>query len=235
MGLINIPSTMPQDNYEKFMDVDRQIPIFDKADAINLGLKWYKSSNRCLINHKDFDMEHPEYRWLSGGCIVYYLFKRTPCPRCHAPNKIYRTHRSDPDYICEDCRKELRWASQDIIEQARSYSASYVRNYKKQINYTCEFLDIKLDTRVLEVHHKFSVNTHPELAAEYDNMIGLYKPIHQDFHNIYGRGNNTPEQLNEYRIRNKKTHTTSKRKPAQGNSRIISTGRESRQEQTRVA
>jgi hypothetical protein len=206
VDLGNIPVTMPQDSYEKFIEVDKTIPIFTKYEAQQMGFKWYKASNKCTSIHKDFTMPHPNYRWLSGGCIVYYLFKRMPCPRCKAPEKIYRTHKGDPDYICEDCRRELRWASIEEINQARAYAAPYVRKYKKEIDYTCEILDLQCVPNFFEVHHKLSVNIHPELAAEFDNMVGLYKPIHRNFHRIYGNGNNTPNQFNEYERRiNKST------------------------------
>ena len=179
-----IPLIMPQDNYEEFLEVDKKIPIFTKEEAVKEGYKWYKVGHQCSINHKDFDMLHPEYRWLSGGCMIYYLFKRTLCPRCKAPKKIYRIHYNDPDYICADCRRELKWASVDEITRARSCAATYIKKYKKQIEYKCEILKIQCEPASFEVHHKDSVNTHPELAADSNNMVGLYKPIHSNFHKI---------------------------------------------------
>lgn len=232
-----IPLRMPQNSYEEFIEKDKIIPIFTKDEAQQMGLKWYKAGNVCTSAHKNFNMPHLDYRWLSGGCIVYYLFKRTPCPRCKAPEKIYRTHRGDPDYICGDCRKELRWASIDEITQARSYAAPYVKKYKKEIEYTCEILDLQFVSTLIEVHHKSSVNTHPELAAEFDNMVGLYKPLHRNFHKIYGNGNNTPNQYNIYerRIRNKKSHRTGARVPLAYDTRACKESKRTRQEQTRVA
>ena len=50
-----------------------------------------------------------------------------------------------------------------------------------------------------EVHHLLSINTNPTKIYFEDNVIVLRKDIHQDFHNKYGRGNNTPSQFLEFK------------------------------------
>ena len=50
----------------------------------------------------------------------------------------------------------------------------------------------------LVVHHLWSFNTHPELGNDPTNMVRIHKDIHKEFHNKYRRGNNTPEQWEEF-------------------------------------
>lgn len=50
----------------------------------------------------------------------------------------------------------------------------------------------------LEVHHINSFAEFPELRLSLENGITLSKESHKEFHHIYGRKNNTLEQLQEY-------------------------------------
>lgn len=50
----------------------------------------------------------------------------------------------------------------------------------------------------LEAHHILTFAEHPELRFAIDNGITLSKKAHKEFHKIYGRKNNTREQLEEF-------------------------------------
>ena len=50
----------------------------------------------------------------------------------------------------------------------------------------------------LEVHHINNFADFPELRLDVNNGITLSKKIHREFHRIYGRHNNTREQLEEF-------------------------------------
>lgn len=50
----------------------------------------------------------------------------------------------------------------------------------------------------LSVHHIYSWNTYKNLRFEINNGITLSKSIHNEFHKIYGKGNNDMNQFIDY-------------------------------------
>ena len=50
----------------------------------------------------------------------------------------------------------------------------------------------------LQAHHILSFAKFPELRFVVDNGITLSKKMHKEFHNKYGRRNNTKEQIEEF-------------------------------------
>lgn len=66
----------------------------------------------------------------------------------------------------------------------------------KRDNYTCQ-----LSNQIggdLSVHHIYSWNTYKNLRFEINNGITLSKSIHNEFHKIYGKGNNDINQFIDY-------------------------------------
>lgn len=62
-------------------------------------------------------------------------------------------------------------------------------------NYTCQ----KYGTNnKLGVHHILNFAEYPELRFDVNNGITLSKKAHKEFHRIYGRKNNTREQIEEF-------------------------------------
>ena len=105
----------------------------------------------------------------------------------------------DLDAILENC--PTIWHLREAIMQVE-YGVSYVEAMyqKEQINPVCEITGESGD---LVNHHLDSFNTHPEKGADLDNIIRIKSEIHDEFHNIYGRGNNTREQWFEFLEKNR--------------------------------
>lgn len=64
-------------------------------------------------------------------------------------------------------------------------------------NYTCEVC--KQEGGKLNAHHLDGYDNFKELRTVLDNGITLCERCHDDFHNTYGRGNNTKSQFLEYK------------------------------------
>lgn len=53
-------------------------------------------------------------------------------------------------------------------------------------------------TSNLSAHHLESVDNNPDKMYEISNGVALRKDIHDEFHNLFGRGNNTREQFERF-------------------------------------
>lgn len=71
---------------------------------------------------------------------------------------------------------------------------------KERDNFICQKTGISGGR--LEVHHIHNFADYPELRLAIDNGITLSKKAHKDFHKIYGKKNNTKEQLLEFLTNN---------------------------------
>lgn len=63
-------------------------------------------------------------------------------------------------------------------------------------NYTCQKTGIRGGK--LRVHHINSFAEHKDLRLAIDNWITLCEEMHIRFHKLYGKSNNTKEQLNDF-------------------------------------
>lgn len=66
----------------------------------------------------------------------------------------------------------------------------------KRYDYTCQKTGIKGGKLV--AHHILNFSQYPELRFDVNNGITLSKDSHIEFHKIYGKQNNTREQLEEF-------------------------------------
>lgn len=67
--------------------------------------------------------------------------------------------------------------------------------------YVCQKTGVKGGK--LTAHHILNFSSHPELRFAIDNGITLSIEAHDEFHKIYGKKNNTREQLEEFLNKNK--------------------------------
>jgi len=79
-------------------------------------------------------------------------------------------------------------------------SSEIYRTWRKQIyerdNYTCQKYGIKGGE--LNPHHINNFSNFPKLRFVVGNGITFSEKAHKEFHKIYGRNNNTKEQLEEF-------------------------------------
>lgn len=70
----------------------------------------------------------------------------------------------------------------------------------KRDNYTCKVCGDDAGGN-LNAHHIESYYNNPDLRITLSNGITLCEKCHKDFHHIYGRGNNTQKQFDEFKNR----------------------------------
>lgn len=51
---------------------------------------------------------------------------------------------------------------------------------------------------IVKSFHMNSWDTYPEQRFKKDNLVCISEALHKEFHSLYGYGNNTKEQYNEY-------------------------------------
>ena len=117
--------------------------------------------------------------------------------------KFRQGHRGcKPCWILNRSRnKNPAWRN-DISDEERQlridrFRDKQVQKWRKGVferdNYHCQICDSTKS--YFEAHHIFSWNSCKLLRHNTDNGIMLCKSHHYDFHRIFGRGNNTKEQL----------------------------------------
>jgi hypothetical protein len=87
----------------------------------------------------------------------------------------------------------------DLTDKERKSKKSYRlhKKIKERDNYTCQLTH---KTNVdLDVHHIESWNRNEKKRFDPNNLITLDKRIHVWFHQLFGYGNNTKKQLDEFK------------------------------------
>ena len=108
--------------------------------------------------------------------------------------ELNKQYGGDLNLILKDCPHT--WEEREAKMQVW-FNESYIDGMFTKIKSTlvCEVTGEKNN---LKIHHLYSFNTHPELGNDPANMVRITGTVHDEFHNIYGRGNNTPEQWMEF-------------------------------------
>ena len=109
------------------------------------------------------------------------------CPNC-AIRYGEKNNKYNPNLTDEDRIKRRISAGESIVKWRNDV---YERD-----NYTCQCCKIR--GGVLHAHHLNGYHWYKEGRFDVDNGVTLCKTCHFDFHNKYGRADNTKEQFQEY-------------------------------------
>ena len=119
-----------------------------------------------------------------------------------SPNSFMQGHRCNNNSCCHvSGENHYRWnpnlTNEDRMKE-RKYDKDYlpfIKSVLKRDNYYCQCCHSRSK---LVVHHMDGYNWCKERRIDISNGITLCENCHKKFHKIYGYGNNTEKQWNEY-------------------------------------
>ena len=168
---------------EEFFD-----KIWSDKNNIDPFFASFNSTIECWWNCPDGKHE-PFKRSCNGS--TYYDYK---CHKCVLENnKGEKHHNWNPNLTNEEREKGRK------IE---GYN-DFVRETLKRDNYTCQYCG-HYSTNLI-VHHLNGYDNFKDQRVDIKNGITLCKKCHKEFHKLYGYGNNTKKQFEEFMKNKNKT------------------------------
>lgn len=153
---------------------------------------------------------------LPQGSQVIVQYK---CDKCgeifdiNYKNYLNKTRNEKGEEFCIHCapsqfnsrEKHYLWRN-DLTDEDRKNSKNrnespeynkFIRTVIKRDDCKCFYCG-KTKNNHMVVHHLYSYANYPELRTDINNGVCLCEDCHRLFHFIYGRGNNTKEQFEEW-------------------------------------
>lgn len=140
-------------------------------------------SNKVVWWNCDNDT-HEEYQRRCSQAIT----REFRCPHCHIMKKRENHPNWNPN-ITQEERENGRY-----IE---GYD-DFIKGVYERDNYNCQICGQEGNGHNLNAHHLDGYNWYKEGRTDINNGITLCKECHKEFHRLYGKGNNTKEQFEEY-------------------------------------
>lgn len=131
----------------------------------------------------------------------------------HIHISSFQSFKNSKHKMCLDCTKKINcgenaynWKGgydSDNIKFRKTYEfKKWHKDVLKRDDYTCQCCEIR--GYKLNAHHLNGYNWDKENRTNVDNGITLCEDCHNEFHNTYGRGDNTKEQYEEWFLKKKK-------------------------------
>lgn len=195
MGLISTEVSIKvcSNNYKHLQEKGVQIPLtkngtIDRYTPITIpveflmtgsGVKVEVVCDYCgkhkMVNYADYFRCNHNGKYYCHPCVFKALYS--------GENSVHYDHtKSDEERNDDRSQPEYN---------------EFVKKVFSRDNYTCQCCGKKSQNDI-EAHHLDGYNWCKEKRTDDTNGITLCKNCHQNFHNIYGRGNNTKEQFEEW-------------------------------------
>lgn len=205
MGLISkeIEIALCNTNYKHFEKLGYKIPMKLSSEST-----YRRYGNRYVVNKGEKIIANVKDSKETSKVKV--LIK---CDCCGKEYKIewsvYLKHNHDGKTYCNKCKskvflsgdKSWNWnfnkTEKERIE-GRLYPEykRFIKSITARDNYTCQCCDKK--DHNLNVHHLDGYDWCVDKRTDETNGITLCETCHSNFHSIYGKGNNTKEQFEEW-------------------------------------
>lgn len=200
MGLVQdeVEINLSSNNIKYYENLGYYIPRYkDKKNRSSVKL-----NTKMIVKVKDIPKgSHIKIKCICDECdkecfIIYQSYLKhnhngkTYCKKCGY--KLFATGENHPNYNPNITQKE-REINRDYTEYDIFIKKVLVRD-----NYTCQCCSKNLNKNGGAVHHLDGYNWCKEKRTDETNGITLCKNCHSNFHSIYGNGNNTKEQYEEW-------------------------------------
>ena len=156
-----------------------------------------------------------EHNFCSQECLANSR-KTGGTVKCYTCGKEFykiksQIERSEKHFCSEECKckhqnslvgKLNPWYNPNLTDEERISNRDYIEYTKwrdevyKRDNYTCQRCGKRQGD--INAHHLNGYDTFKEQRVDVNNGVTLCNVCHKEFHSLYGYGNNTKEQYNEW-------------------------------------
>lgn len=159
-------------------------------------------SQSCGCLHHEMISEQAKQQWQDEE---FYRIHSEKAKRQWQDEEFRSSHTgvNSPTYnpnLTDEQRKENESRSND-----REWVACATR-VKKRDNNTCQCCGHEQEKGMI-AHHKNGWDNFEEQRYDDNNVVTLCESCHKEFHHIYGYGNNTKEQYEEFKMNKQNTDT----------------------------
>jgi hypothetical protein len=154
----------------------------------------YFAQNGCELLEDVYINANTKMRYICScgnlSSITYGSFSSgVRCKQCAIERNSGENHYHWNPTLTEEERKLKRYTPEYY---------QFVKSVFKRDNYTCQICEQRNGD--LNAHHLDGYNWCVDKRYSVDNGITLCEKCHIDFHKIYGKGDNTKEQFEEYLV-----------------------------------